>query len=94
MTLDDVLAELAIDVRAVLGDRKVRTHDDKTAAIVALLSDLLDPGSIAAVSIPSARIAVSSVEFENARAQVDANGDLVRVELHEPAEIEWYERQE
>jgi hypothetical protein len=92
MTRDEVLAELATDVREVLGDRKVRTHDDKAAAIVALVADLFDVASLAAVSDPAARIPVREVQLGNAIVEIDANDDLVRVELHSGGELEWHER--
>jgi hypothetical protein len=94
VTRDEVLAELADDVRAVLGDRKVRTHDDKTKAIVALVADLLAPGALAAVEVVGARIGVEHVELGNAGVEVDANGDLSRIELDAAVELEWHERQE
>jgi hypothetical protein len=90
---EQVLDELATDVRAVLGDRKVRTHDDKTAAIVALVADLLGPG-LAAVEPVGARIPVETLRYGNAAVEIDANGDVARIELDVPVELEWHERQE
>ena len=91
---EQMLAELLTDVRAALGDRKLRTHDDKAAAIVELVADLLDPAAVAALVVPSARITVETIELGNATIEIDANGDLGRVQMSAPAELEVFERQE
>ena len=92
MNRDEMLAELADDVLDVLKDRKLK-QADKQAAIVALVADLLDPSAVAAIEVVGARIGVDSIELGNASIEVDANGDLSRVELHVPVEIEMHGRE-
>lgn len=90
MNSQEVLAEFATDVREAL--KTNRTQDARTDAIVALVADLLAPGSLSAVNVPTARIAVTEIELGNARVEVDANNDLVRVEFYESVEAEIAER--
>jgi hypothetical protein len=89
---EEVLAELSDDVLAVLKGRGPK-QAEKVAAIVQLVADLLDPSAVAAIEVVGARIGVDTIELGNASIEVDANGDLSRVELHVPVDVELHGRE-
>lgn len=92
MNREQVLAELAVDVREAL--KTNRTQDARTAAIVALVADLLAPAAVAAIEIVGARMPMSTFNHRAGTIEYDGYGNLARVTFDEPVEIEFHERQE